>query len=86
MTHQELWDGIINLANEMNLTCSGLARAAGLDSTTFNKSKRKNRNGTLRWPSTYSLARVLDTAGISLMEFCRFLPHDTPNKWPNRNR
>ena len=81
MTHKELWDGIINLATKMNLTCSGLARAAGLDSTTFNKSKRKNSNGTLRWPSTYSLARVLVAAGIGLAEFANFLPHDTPNNW-----
>ena len=81
MTHQELWDGITNLAAEMNLTCSGLARAAGLDSTTFNKSKRVNHNGTLRWPSTYSLARVLEAAGIGLMEFARYLPNDTPNNW-----
>lgn len=81
MTHKELWDGIANLAKEMNLTCSGLAWASGLDSTTFNKSKRINNNGTLRWPSTYSIARILDAAGISLEQFARFLPHDTPNKW-----
>jgi phage repressor protein C with HTH and peptisase S24 domain len=82
MTHKELWDGIMNLANKMNVTCSGLARMAGLDSTTFNKSKRTNHNGTLRWPSTYSLARVLDAAGIGLAEFAHLMPHDTPNKWP----
>lgn len=81
MTHQELWDGITNLATEMNLTCSGLARAAGLDSTTFNKSKRINRNGTPRWPSMYSFARILDATGITLAEFAHYLPTDTPNNW-----
>lgn len=81
MTHNELWCGIVNLAKEMHLTCSGLARVAGLDSTIFNKSKRVNNNGTLRWPSTYSIARILDAAGIGLEEFSRFLPHDTPNNW-----
>lgn len=85
MTHNELWDGIANLAKEMNLTCSGLARAAGLDSTTFNKSKRINSNGSLRWPSTYSIARILDAANIGLAEFARYLPHDTRNNWKKHN-
>ena len=53
MTHNELWCGIVNLAKEMHLTCSGLARVAGLDSTIFNKSKRVNNNGTLSSANTY---------------------------------
>ena len=79
MTNSELWAGIINVAKSRHLTCSGLARAAGLDSTTFNKSKRINRDGTPRWPSTYSLARVLDALEIDLAEFASFMPHDSPN-------
>ena len=86
MTHEDLWMGIVNLARWKKVSCSGLARLSGLDSTTFNKSKRINCNGTLRWPSTYSLARILDAAGIGLAEFAHFLPHDTPNKWPKHNK
>jgi len=48
---------------------SGLARLAGLDPTTFNKSKRGSANGKLRWPSTESLAKVLSAAGASLEDF-----------------
>lgn len=77
MTHEEIWNGIVNLAKQMNLTCSGLARAAGLDSTIFNKSKRINRNGMPRWPSTYSLARVLSVAKIDLATFANLMKKDT---------
>jgi len=48
---------------------SGLARAAGLDATTFNKSKRKSPEGKLRWPNTDSLARILEATGESLNGF-----------------
>ena len=48
---------------------SGLARLAGLDPTTFNKSKRGAANGKLRWPSTESLAKILSATGESLDEF-----------------
>ncbi|MBO4480735.1 MAG: helix-turn-helix transcriptional regulator [Alphaproteobacteria bacterium] len=76
MTHEEIWNGIVNLAKRLNLTCSGLARMAGLDPTVFNKSKRINRNGVPRWPSTYSLARVLNVAKIDLAEFANLMKQD----------
>jgi phage repressor protein C with HTH and peptisase S24 domain len=48
---------------------SGLARLAGLDPTTFNKSKRSSANGKLRWPSTESLAKVLSATGSGIEDF-----------------
>jgi len=48
---------------------SGLAKLAGLDPTTFNKSKRGAANGKLRWPSTESLSKVLSATGESLEGF-----------------
>ncbi|HEY4076117.1 MAG TPA: helix-turn-helix transcriptional regulator [Rhizomicrobium sp.] len=48
---------------------SGLAKIAGLDPTTFNKSKRGTANGKLRWPSTESLAKVLSATGATLDDF-----------------
>ena len=77
MTHSELWSGICNLAAHFNISCSRLAKISGLDATTFNRSKYSTRYGQPRWPSTYSLARVLDATGISLAEFAKFLPSDT---------
>ncbi len=68
MTHEELWHALDTLAAEKGLSPSGLARAAGLDPTSFNRSKRTGPNGP-RWPSTESLARVLAATGISLDAF-----------------
>ena len=55
---------------------SGLAKLAGLDPTTFNKSKRGAANGKLRWPSTESLAKVLAATGASLEDFVALVDGD----------
>ncbi|MCQ8276862.1 helix-turn-helix transcriptional regulator [Acetobacteraceae bacterium KSS8] len=68
MTHEELWRALDTLAAEKGLSPSGLARAAGLDPTSFNRSKRFGPTGP-RWPSTESLSRVLAATGISLDSF-----------------
>ena len=67
--HDDLWRAIDTLAAENGLTPSGLARAAGLDATTFNRSKRRNADGRLRWPSTESLSRALAATGATLEGF-----------------
>ncbi len=69
LSHSRLWASIDALASRHGFTASGLARAAGLDPTTFNKSKRVTPAGRPRWPNTESLARVLDATGSSLEEF-----------------
>ena len=69
LSHSRLWAGIDALAAQHGFTPSGLAKAAGLDPTTFNKSKRITAAGRPRWPNTESLARVLDATGSSLEEF-----------------
>jgi len=66
MRHDDLWRAIDALAARHNLTTSGLAKAAGLDPTTFNRSKRFSPDGRPRWPSTESLARALEACGASL--------------------
>lgn len=69
LEHQSVWRAIDRLAARYNLSPSGLARQAGLDPTTFNKSKRITKEGKQRWPSTESLAKVLNATGASLSEF-----------------
>lgn len=54
------------LARSHALSASGLAKQAGLDPTSFNKSKRWSADGRARWPSTESLAKVLDATGSTL--------------------
>jgi len=69
LTHPQIWRAIDALAARHGMSPSGLARLAGLDPTTFNKSKRGAANGKLRWPSTESLAKVLAATGASLDDF-----------------
>ncbi|WP_242390264.1 S24 family peptidase [Polymorphum gilvum] len=57
------------MATRKGLSPSGLARRAGLDPTTFNPSKRIAGDGRPRWPSTESLAKVLEATGAPLAEF-----------------
>ena len=69
LTHPQIWRALDILAERNGLSPSGLAKRAGLDPTTFNKSKRGGANGKQRWPSTESLAKVLDATGTRLEEF-----------------
>jgi phage repressor protein C with HTH and peptisase S24 domain len=59
LTHAQVWSAIDRLAARAGLSASGLARRAGLDPTTFNKSKRVTSQGRARWPSTESIAKAL---------------------------
>jgi phage repressor protein C with HTH and peptisase S24 domain len=69
LTHSQIWRAIDALAARHDMSPSGLAKLAGLDPTTFNKSKRSTANGKLRWPSTESLAKVLSATGEALDTF-----------------
>jgi len=69
MKHEDIWRALDTLAAENGLSVSGLARASGLDATTFNPSKRCMPDGRARWPSTESLAKVLNATGASLEAF-----------------
>ncbi|RDD61059.1 LexA family transcriptional regulator [Ferruginivarius sediminum] len=69
LRHGDVWQAIDRLAEKYGTSPSGLARRAGLDPTTFNKSKRETAEGKLRWPSTESIAKVLSATGASLAEF-----------------
>lgn len=69
MRHQDVWQALDRLAEDHGFSPSGLARQAGLDPTTFNKSKRIAQDGRPRWPSTESIAKVLQATEASLGEF-----------------
>lgn len=73
LRHSDIWNAIDRLARDRGLSPSGLAKKAGLDPTTFNKSKRKTRDGKERWPSTESLSKVLQATGASLNEFIAYV-------------
>jgi phage repressor protein C with HTH and peptisase S24 domain len=76
LTHDQIWGAIDALAERYGFSASGLAKKAGLDSTSFNKSKRVSGEGHLRWPSTESVAKILDATGSTVDEFMAYLDRD----------
>ena len=79
LSHARIWAALDLLAERYGLSASGLARKAGLDATSFNRSKRRGPDGRDRWPSTESVAKVLAATGASLDEFMRLVdPADGP--------
>jgi phage repressor protein C with HTH and peptisase S24 domain len=73
LSHSHIWAAIDALAVRFGTSPSGLARMAGLDPTSFNKSKRMSleKPPRPRWPSTESLAKLLEATGTKFSEFAR---------------
>jgi phage repressor protein C with HTH and peptisase S24 domain len=69
LTHAQIWMAIDRLAERAGLSASGLAKRAGLDPTTFNKSKRVTPDGRSRWPSTESIAKILAATSTNIDTF-----------------
>jgi phage repressor protein C with HTH and peptisase S24 domain len=73
LTHERVWTALDRLAAKAGLSPSGLARRAGLDPTTFNKSKRITSDGRERWPSTESVSKVLAATDTSIDSFVQLI-------------
>ena len=73
LTHNQIWTALDRLAARAKLSPSGLAKRAGLDATTFNKSKRVTPDGRARWPSTESVAKALQAAGVTFDSFVQLI-------------
>jgi phage repressor protein C with HTH and peptisase S24 domain len=69
LTHSDIWNAVDRLAARAGLSASGLAKKAGLDPTTFNKSKRVTPEGRSRWPSTESVAKSLQATNTTVDTF-----------------
>lgn len=69
LSHGAIWDGIDALARRHGHSVSALAKLAGLDATAFNVSKRVSKDGRERWPSTESIAKILDVTGETMDSF-----------------
>lgn len=78
LSHARIWAAIDLLAERNDLSISGLARKAGLDPTTFNRSKRVTPAGRPRWPSTESIAKVLEATGEPLDSFLELVDGASP--------
>ncbi|MDP6270356.1 MAG: helix-turn-helix transcriptional regulator [Alphaproteobacteria bacterium] len=84
LSHGGIWKAIDALARHNQLSASGLARKAGLDATTFNPSKRTTGGGRPRWPSTESVAKVIEVTDWSLSDFFALTEEDPGLKAPRR--
>ena len=73
LTHDQIWTALDRLAERAGITTSALAKRAGLDPTTFNKSKRITAEGRERWPSTESLAKSLAATNTSIDTFVELI-------------
>jgi phage repressor protein C with HTH and peptisase S24 domain len=73
LTHAQLWTALDRLAARAGLSASGLAKAAGLDPTSFNRSKRITPQGRERWPSTESVAKALAATNTGIEVFVQLI-------------
>jgi len=73
LTHAQIWTALDRLASRSGLSASGLAKRAGLDPTTFNRSKRITPDGRARWPSTESIAKALAATGTNVDTFVELI-------------
>ncbi len=76
-THADIWVALDRLAIAHGYSTSGLAKKAGLDPTTFNKSKRITPDGKPRWPSTESISKSLAATEATLSDLIGFI-ENTP--------
>lgn len=76
LTHENIWHAIDRLAAAFGYSASGLAKQAGLDPTSFNKSKRFRNDGEPRWPSTESISRILEATGATMSDFLSLMDSD----------
>lgn len=86
LSHERIWEGIDALAERYGLSVSALARRAGLDPTAFNRSKRVAPDGRRRWPSTESIAKILQATGTDLEEFNRLVAGTEQKALPSADR
>src|SRR5476649_657485 len=77
LTHSQIWTALDRLAARSKLSPSGLAKRAGLDPTTFNRSKRITPDGRARWPSTESVAKALAATSTGVETFVSLISDST---------
>lgn len=74
--HEQVWRAIDRMADAFGYSASGLAKKAGLDPTSFNRSKRFSPDGRPRWPSMESISKILNVTGATMSDFVALAGND----------
>ncbi len=86
LTHDDIWIAIERFAKAHGYSPSGLARLAGLDPTSFNKSKRVSPDGKLRWPSTESISKILAVTDSQMSELVALIEDGDKKRFTSLTR
>ena len=84
LSHRQIWKAIDELARLYDFSISGLAKNAGLDPTTFNKSKRISSNGKERWPSMESISKILEATDTDFNDFTMLVTGGASSHQPSQ--
>jgi len=86
LTHLDIWIAIERLAAKHGFSPSGLAVKAGLDPTSFNKSKRVSAEGKLRWPSTESISKILTVTDSTMSDLVALIDEGGTHRFTSLSR
>jgi len=86
LNHNDIWTAIDRLAASKGYSPSGLAKKAGLDPTSFNKSKRISPDGKARWPSTESISKILNATDSTMSDLVSLIDPATQTHFTSLSR
>ena len=86
LKHDDIWTAIERLAAAKGYSPSGLAKQAGLDPTSLNKSKRVSPDGKLRWPSTESISKILTVTDSTMSDFMSLIDNGERQSFTSLSR
>lgn len=86
LNHGDIWTAIERLAASNGYSPSGLAKKAGLDPTSFNKSKRVSPDGKPRWPSTESISKILTVTDSTMSDFMSLIDNGERQNFTSLSR
>lgn len=80
----DVFDALEHLAAEKNMSMSAMAKAAGLDASLLNYSRRNKADGTARWLSTETISLILAATNITPAKFAKILQIEAKKNPPKR--
>ena len=79
ITEEKVWGVIDQIAKDKGVSLNALAKLSGLDGGSLRKSQRIKPYGVLRYPRIQTIQSVLNTAGVSFVEFAKMVEENEKN-------